>query len=168
MTEYGIDQYFDLLKQLLGQEIVLLKKIKAVEDEKYHLLTTKKFIDLTPQNELLEKLLKEEILLEQRREALVKELNQYYQSDSLTLNELIPILPEKDSKDFNNIQSQFKQLTGEIKQVNETNKIIIDDMLKIIGYTLDSFIEEKTLETNYGDRNAHKQGYKSVLINAVI
>ena len=59
-------------------------------------------------------------------------------------------------------------MTREIKEYNETNKIILNDILKLVGYALDYYSHERILETNYGKKKEHSKEYRSMVINTVI
>ena len=159
-------------KNLIGvleDEISVLNKIKKVEDEKKELLLQNKIVDLAPQNDRLNPLIKESATLEQRREAILRELGIVYQNQRLTLRDLIyKISPSDEGEKLLSIRSTLQQITQEIKELNEVNKIMINDLVKIMDYTLDGLADERKVEINYGDRNYVSKDYKSLVVNTVI
>lgn len=164
-----IDRQLNLLHDILTQEVEIMEQVLGIEKDKYQLLTTKKMVDLSPQVEELEKLLKEEILLEKQRMNLVNNIGFYFKEEEITLTDLIKKLNSDDKKNqLKDVQEKLNSLFDEIKVLNQINKVILEDVLKIVGYSLDMFIDEKNLETNYGDNKNKKKEHRSMLINAVI
>lgn len=141
------------LKQILKQEIIILEEIKSIETEKNFLLTSKKsIVDLTPQNERVEVLLKNQALYERNRERILNELSLYYRTDPLTLQNLIDKIPEKDKEEIIVIRMTLQLLLDEIKDINDVNKIILNDLIKLVGYTLDLYTKENSLALSYSDK----------------
>jgi len=169
MEEMDMTQHLNNLEDLLKREIAMLERIRELELEKNSFLSENKTVmDLSPLNSRMELLLKEENLLEQRREALLRELSLYYKSESLTLLEIIEKLPVERKDSLTEIRKRLQILTEEIKSYNELNKIIIEDVLKLVGYALDHFAQERSLEIDYGKNKGQSKECRSVVLNTVI
>ncbi|MDH4127414.1 MAG: flagellar protein FlgN [Spirochaetota bacterium] len=164
-----LENHVKQLINILQQENSILERIKLLEMEKNNLLTYKKeVVDLTFLNDSLEKLLKSENVLEQRREAILQELSRYFQISSLTLDILVEKISPELKKELIKVKNSLLKITSEIKEYNEINKIILNDLLKLVGYALDFYSQERILETNYGRKKGQSKEYRSMVINTTI
>ncbi len=169
MEDRGVERQLTLLKDILSQELALLNQIKDIEIEKSNLLSTSRhLVDLSPQNELLEKLLCEESLLEQRRDSLIKELSLYYQLDSLSLRDLLSIIPTEEKNSLKDHWDSFQIVISEIKGLNSLNKVIINDTIKLLGYSFDLVAQERTLEIDYSKKDTQSKSCRSLVLDTVV
>jgi len=169
MEEMDMTQHLNNLEDMLTKEISVLERIREIELEKNSYLSeNKSVVDLSPLNSRMELLLKEENLMEQRREALLRELSLYYKSETLTLLDIIEILPVERQDSLREIRKRLQLLTEEIKSYSELNKVIIEDVLKLVGYALDHFAQERSLEIDYGHNKSQSKECRSVVVNTVI
>ncbi|GMT50284.1 MAG: hypothetical protein IEMM0008_1823 [bacterium] len=169
MEDRGVKRQLTLLKDILSQELALLNQIKEIENEKSRILsTTRHLVDLSPQNNPLEKLLNEENILEQRRNSLIKELSFYYQLDSLSLRELLSLIPAEEQKPMKKLWGSFQIIISEIKGLNSLNKVMINDTIKLLGYSFDLVAQERTLEIDYSKKNAQSKNYRSLVVDTMV
>lgn len=169
MNNNGVQQQLKFLSSVLIKEVKLLGRIHEVElDKSRKLSKEKKIVDLTPENRRLQELIVEENKLEITRESILKELGLFFNKEPLTLQDLIEIGPEESREEFKIIFDSLKNLTEEIQFLTESNKVMINDILKLVDYTLDLIAQERTLEIDYGNKDAHKNSRKSIVINTVI
>ncbi len=168
MEDRGVERQLTLLKDILSQELALLNQIKDIENEKSRILsTTRHLVDLSPQNDPLERLLSEENLLEQRRNSLIKELSFYYQLDSLSLRELLVLIPAEEQMPMKELWDSFQIIISEIKGLNSLNKVMINDTIKLLGYSFDLVAQERTLEIDYSKNNAQTKNYRSLVLDTM-
>lgn len=169
MSENGVQQQLKFLSSVLIKEVKILGRIHEVELQKsIKLAKEKKILDLTPENLKLQELIIEENKLEITRESILKELGLFFNKEPLTLQDLIEIAPEESKEEFKIIYDSLKNLTEEIQFLTESNKVMINDILKLVDYTLDLIAEERSLEIDYGNKDAQKNSRKSLVINTVI
>ncbi len=168
MTDNSFEKLVISLVDILNKEIENLGQIKKIEEDKFNLLSTKKLIDLSPQNECLEKLLIKQASFEQKREIILNQFGQFYNNRSITLRELANNLSHDDKSNLLEKRQILKKITVDIKSLSDTNKIILNDLIKIVGYSIDLFTKEQNLETNYGSKMSDSKRCKSLIVNAVI
>ncbi|WP_144428548.1 flagellar protein FlgN [Defluviitalea phaphyphila] len=142
---------YDLM-DILEDELLLYNKLLEISKRKTDIIVAGDVNALHELTKEEQEVVAKNLKLEKQREEIIGDialvLNE--KKETLTITRLIERLGdlEEDKKRLKEIQSKIKDVLAKLKQSNEQNKVLLEQSMEMISYTINAIQSTRSFSTN--------------------
>ncbi|WP_353893729.1 flagellar protein FlgN [Proteinivorax hydrogeniformans] len=164
-----VQKYLDKMLDKLDEQVTLYCKLMEVTEKKRDTLVQNAMEQLEEVVDIEAKLVKQIADVEKERYNLQKQLaNQMNISvDNVNTDMLIPLLTPEQKQRMDTATEDLKEYLSKLSMLNQTNKKLLDQSLKMVQYSLNYVAGERDSEKTYSKTpNKKRSGGKFMDIQA--